>query len=518
MGKKKDIYIPVIKDGKDICRLIFMKANDGKYDLKIEFLNNAFGVQTYRLFSYRPIVWDVENLEKVNISYHHGANNYPVMIHLKRKEPENGVKTYTTLPPTRIQAPNINQMFPIPLLKLEIPQSVVEGAKEYTPKSYHHAIDIEDSNVLELYMSAEDNSLIENIEKYPKLSFVQTAMSMEYFATNSVVSDYQKNPNFVPKGKERLAMMVIKELQGMDIGVNIFPDPDLDRREKALKITFIENELAEEILLSTILRYPKVNLQPGVYDYTLMGGANLKQLQPDNLLLLKPALCPESAASYQLKSNTLTSGEKEKLKLRAMQAQNKLYGEMIAFDKRLNAEKEELMEKALEFMELFHKSRARIRKEKPKPAIGEIYYLTDVEAWLLSHSSVHAEEMHLLFAKFLGRDRCQLFNRVICQKNTQFNHVWMMYDDMLDVDLLRGNLNLFFDEEGTEPDILIDRGTTSMNADNWNGMKKRLEKRGCICSPILSKYWEPSRFAEVLDANKHLLERIYEYIMWEKCV
>lgn len=36
------IFVPIVKDGKDICRLIFIKADEGRFDLKLDFLGNSF--------------------------------------------------------------------------------------------------------------------------------------------------------------------------------------------------------------------------------------------------------------------------------------------------------------------------------------------------------------------------------------------------------------------------------------------------------------------------------------------
>ena len=121
MSKKKDIYVPIVKDDKDICRLIFQKKDYGRYDIKLEFLNNSYKVQTYKLFDTTPIVYDVENPENVNISYHHGLDDQPIVIHLKKNKVSEGENRYTTLPATKIQPPNNMQKFPVPLLKIEIP-------------------------------------------------------------------------------------------------------------------------------------------------------------------------------------------------------------------------------------------------------------------------------------------------------------------------------------------------------------------------------------------------------------
>lgn len=54
MGKNKQnkISVPITRYGKDICRVIFQRNADGKYDIKFEFMGNSYQVNSYRLFSY----------------------------------------------------------------------------------------------------------------------------------------------------------------------------------------------------------------------------------------------------------------------------------------------------------------------------------------------------------------------------------------------------------------------------------------------------------------------------------
>lgn len=109
MGKNKQskISVPITRYGKDICRVIFQRNDDGKYDIKFEFMGNSYQVNSYRLFSYEPIIWNVENPQNVNMSYHRGSDDRNVIIHLK-DELKQGKEKYHTLPITRIQPPNTN--------------------------------------------------------------------------------------------------------------------------------------------------------------------------------------------------------------------------------------------------------------------------------------------------------------------------------------------------------------------------------------------------------------------------
>lgn len=100
----------------------------GYYDLKINFQKNLFEVWSYRLFARCPIVWHIDDTENISMSYHHGAGERPIMIHLKN-EMMRGADAYRTLPVKNILAPGTDSMFPLPLCKLEIPDNVVNQAE-----------------------------------------------------------------------------------------------------------------------------------------------------------------------------------------------------------------------------------------------------------------------------------------------------------------------------------------------------------------------------------------------------
>lgn len=242
-SRKAKSSIAVVVNNQDICRLILGKPVNGKYELKVSFLENEFDVNAYRLFANRPIQWEVDEPERYEISYHKGENNKPLTIHLKKKNPVDGELQYRSLPLTRIQAPNINQLFPMPLMKIEVP--TLEEPIHYRPRSYHKTLEIADCNVIEFFMASADFDYDEYEKKYSIIQFAQFALSMEIFATNSVISDYQKNCNLIPKGEPEQRMTGLSFLDNIQIFAIHYPDPLLDNRLNRINVTFIENELAE---------------------------------------------------------------------------------------------------------------------------------------------------------------------------------------------------------------------------------------------------------------------------------
>ena len=154
---------------------------------------------------------------------------------------------------------------------------------------------------------------------------------MEYFATNTVISDYQKAENFIPHGEPEIRCITIKELQGMDLIVNIFPDPHLHKRNHDLVVTFIENEFSEDILLNTQVGYPKTNEFSSTYYRIYLGGANWEQLNLPIVPLRKPPIYPYSVAGRSIAMDDLTTYERQELENMAIRSRIRLRNQMKLF-------------------------------------------------------------------------------------------------------------------------------------------------------------------------------------------
>ena len=71
MSKRKNkISVPITRQGKDISRVIFQIAEDGKYDIKFEFMGNPYQVHSYRLFSLSPITWNGNTKCQVPLNFY----------------------------------------------------------------------------------------------------------------------------------------------------------------------------------------------------------------------------------------------------------------------------------------------------------------------------------------------------------------------------------------------------------------------------------------------------------------
>ena len=507
MSKKKKnvIDIPIIKGDKDICRLLFRKKEEGKYDIKIDFRGNNFEVNTYRLFALMPITWNIKNPQKVNMSYHNGEYGYPVLIHLKDESRE-GADKYRRLPATRIQPPNTNQMFPIPLFKMEIPDSVFNSSILYNRKNYHHPIELKNSNVLEFYMASELFELDEYFNKrYGSFMFSQLALSIEYFSSGTVLSDYEKSLHFISQGEPEEKFLCIGGLNGMNLFVCKYTVPGLRHQWKDIHITFIENELAEEMLFCTKVAFPKVNTVPGEYDRIYLGGATLEQLKPPDGPLKKIPPMPNTTVMRLLQSNVFSEEEKRMLSDRAGAARYKLYHEMKNFENNLSVQKNYLLDKAHEFL------------VKLATLQGVNYFNEEVNRWVKTDEDDKSEAIHILFARYIGLKEFGMVRYLIqgkqYRKKRIVPHIILLIDDMLEIDIQRASLNKFLYRSGeSEPQIFLDRNHPYFGDDEWGGVKQRLDQCGYNCSSPQFAYYDEDKLKEIYSMDSDYLEKIYQAI------
>lgn len=460
MGKNKQnkISVPITRYGKDICRVIFQRNADGKYDIKFEFMGNSYQVNSYRLFSYEPIIWNVENPQNVNMSYHRGSDDRNVIIHLK-DESKQGREKYHTLPITRIQPPNTNQLFPIPIFKMEIPKYVADLAGEYRAKSYHHRLEVNDANVIEVFM-ASDTFDIENYygNDMGKIMFSQLSLSFEYFSSCSVISDYCKNEYFMYENEPMERFCGLGGIPGMQLFVVKYKVPHFDKVFKQLHITFIENELAEEILLCTKVIYPKVHPLARVYDKIYYGGPTLEQLKPPAGAFTKiPVMCNTTVLSV-MGSDEISQEQKDKLEIMAGNARVKLYYEMKNFEEELQKQTDEYKEKALKFLDTidFTKRQSNLVRK--------------------------AEKVYIRFAKYCGLEAPYgLYRFTISKGCKKLVHSWLVLDDRLSIDLFPGEIDKLIGMK-TQEKVHILRSKMRFKNDELDGVRDKLRKCGYTCS------------------------------------
>lgn len=504
MSKRKNkISVPITRQGKDISRVIFQIAEDGKYDIKFEFMGNPYQVHSYRLFSLSPITWNVENPQNVNMSYHHGANDRKVLIHMKDIT-KTGKDMYRTLPISRIQPPNINQLLPIPLFKMEIPQTVVDAAPEYKAKSYHQRFELDKANVIEVFMASDEFDIRNYFENaYSHLMISQLMLSFEYFATGSVLSDYSKNEFFMFSGEPMERFHNMGGIQGMQLFVVKYYVPPFDELLSNLHITFIENELAEEMLLCTKVAYPQPRPFAKEYDFIYLGGPTLEQLKPPaGPLAVFPVMCNTTVLNV-LNSEELSEEEKHQLELRSGNARARLYYEMKAFEDALENQKKVYKEKALLFLEAFNILRLKYQQSDVCTNAVENFFVSDI--------SCISEYLYILFARYCGMEQViELYRLTIKRGNKFVIYPWLILDDMLSVDLFPRIIdNLLGNTTNKNQEVNIFRSKPRFKNDELDGIRQKLEQRGYECSTPHYVCYNQKELKALYEQEGMLLENVY---------
>ncbi len=328
MAKEFASKIALVKGGKDICRIIPFKPLDGVYELKMDFLENEFDVICYKLFSEEPIKWDLENSNQLEVTYHRGVNAKPLTIHLKHKT-EN---TYRRLPLSRIQIPDVNQLFPIPILKMEIPTKA--SARQYNPKAYHRVINPGDCNVVEIYMTHAKMDFDLLGIKLPAVQLAFLMLSFEIYATNTITTGRQKENNIIPGGEPRRILTSVSIFNDLQIIAIHYADPSIDERLSKINVTFIENELSEAILAMMQIRYPPTS-QNSIFECIYLGGATLRDVNQPTIPMLRPSIGDNNVIADSLRKGLLSDEEREKIYWHALNLRIKLRDELNYLEKEL---------------------------------------------------------------------------------------------------------------------------------------------------------------------------------------
>lgn len=239
MGEKK---VAILKDGKDIGRIIPFNVDGDEYDFKISFSKNNYQICIYKFLSNKPEIQLMDDSPEWEISYHRSTISRPTTIHLKEKKNQ---PQYKELPLKRLMDPDINSEFPIPFMKIEIPNGLDSTVYNGKNSSQHIKFDMEDANVAEFYL-ANSNFDFENFSnKWPTMSMMLLTSPLEFFATNKGLEDSNKE-FFSKDGEPRLAAVEFDLNDDMKFYINLYNNEELD--SEGIKVTFIENEYAHAIL------------------------------------------------------------------------------------------------------------------------------------------------------------------------------------------------------------------------------------------------------------------------------
>lgn len=223
-------------------------------------------------------------------------------------------------------------------------------------------------------------------------------------------------------------------------------------------------------------------------------------------------------------------------------ARAKLYYEMKHFTETLEQQKQEYIKKASVFLDGLKRIKKTTTDKVYAAKQGDVIYMNAVERFIMSDVAVLAEDLHILFARFCGFEQVNMMRVIIKSKNmkkkeriinrydengipileqhrvtadnTEFSHPWLILDDMLSIDLFRGNLNMFLDpKKQTEPDILLFRSKPYFKNDDWDGCRKILENRGYICEGPQFRNIDQNQLEAIYKQDDRLLETVYNALM-----
>lgn len=524
--EKNRTKIAITKEGKDLFRLIFDPEENGKYDIKIACLGKPYNINVYQHFAYRPTRIDPTETQDKEISYHHGQGDWPVLIHLKNTKSEEPGDKYETMLNVGLNAPSVQQMFPQPLFKIEIPQSLIETSLPFHPKKGTAEINIQGGNVIEFYLVRSSFNSEDFYERYNPLFLVYSSLSIEYFCTNSIDTGFEKIEALQRIFDQEQTVATLFKNNKMSLQTNFFHHDYADAL-KECRITLFQNDMAEDILLNTLL----TRIQGG------LGFASKLKIQ----MSAHPSRLHFQTATQQcIDAGLLTPLEKDILFHKGLLAEARLYQAMDAFENESKREKDALEKEAALFMKALASLKEDLSKNKE---IGKTYYYTDDDHWILLSYPFDSLDISLLFSAHQKRTNCMLISRNItgprfdenARKEEQefdanghpithlkeldlrditWQHTILGYDDFWDIDLLRGLYNDYFAGEpfAQEPKVKVTRGYLPNEGYEKDGVYQKLKAAGYALSPFVFQWVSPNDIRRAMSNQSFLLQRVLNKI------
>jgi hypothetical protein len=244
-----------IKSGnKDLLRIIPFPSGS-EYDFKISIVNNDFKLRIHPE-SVEPFYITENNfsLKKWELSYHNSNDMKPAKIHLKSISKH---ITYLNLPINNFTNPNKSSEFPIPLLKIGFSKS--DSYNTYKPKSYYKIIDLNDNNVLEVFIVPSSFDWEKFITKWGLFDLIYSIAPMEYFVNGKLraFSKAKLKALYVDNQYCRKLIFVNNEIALL---CNFYNDTTIDgHRQKSFISVYENGNFLKYLLLAPINYYYQNN-------------------------------------------------------------------------------------------------------------------------------------------------------------------------------------------------------------------------------------------------------------------
>lgn len=510
MGNRDKLAIAV--NGYDICRIIPLKYKDGELDLKISFLNNNYYIETRSLFSARSIPLLETKLSKDEITYHNKNEREPVKVHIKKIE--NGSQQYIDLPLKRIKAPNTKQIYPIPLMKIEIPD--LHDLDKYVPKKGQKVLNINQANVIELFMynTRSEQGFGSSAKNLSTVASCMLYLPFEFYASYNPIQKSDKGAFFFSSGEPRECLRSVNLVDDIGIFAIHYYSPNIACKLDRIIAIFEENELAEDFLLMLGITFP-------IGDSHEIGSYYSK---------IRP-LYEEELSRHEYDSNFNSI-----LYHRGLAARYKLSKEIGEYRTNIERLRNEVFIKVKIFSGAFREIR-QIVVDKLMSILSERDGKESWADWITTYffidPSTHSKDLHILLARYLGFSTCQLHDVWIKhssnheapeKEETNFykqdsfddstdveKHTWLLYNDKLDIDICHDSLGKFIGEE-TESVIVVQAEEHPTLSYTYNKFKK-MDALGYLVTPIGTIYFDQENFKDMFLNNNGVMEDIYKIIL-----
>jgi hypothetical protein len=147
-----------------------------------------------------------------------------------------------------------------------------------------------------------------------------------------------------------------------------------------------------------------------------------------------------------------------------------------------------------------------------KKKLTNSHLRADEFEWFSSFPKQKSVEASLFIAKMLGMDQCILYTSKFIHKHyqTEVSHSWLMYHDLLDIDITFISLSEYTDLN--LDDFLIAPAEEHPIGNKKSEIRCAFSKNGYICISIDGDVYQQQRFNDLFLKNKNLLLRIYNKI------
>lgn len=445
MSSKGVTKYNIKKNGIDICKIIFTKAKDiiGRFDIKISFYDEKYKIKVHKLFTYRSQELLVDNIESKQISYHYGRIG---SVRIQVKEHKNTAAKSEQLI-YNLVPPNDYSKFPIPLFKLEVNNSNNEPIILQNCNKKHSGINIElgNNNTVEVYM-ANPNDRKLTFEDIARMYVFLENIPIEYFASNGGMIGYEKNKFYYDDSGEHLMK---KELAANDFNLIFdgYHNYFFDSKAIEITITFIENELYEDIVLNTLIN-PIVNIDgkecriPGYIN----GGKYFSNFNYETLI--------KDTVSEKIWRDLAGNVQEQQIFFdKAINSQKRLTERLKKFNEDIENKKNDLKNKTSIFVHAILELNKYYSEKYSRGELGDDLSLEIL--WMIKFPTLKEEEVNILLGKYLNMHDLKMFvcnispdivenpiddndeDEIICEikdlRKMPFNYCYLEYDSTFNI-------------------------------------------------------------------------------------